>query len=71
MLKQQPELKHLPRAVALFLAGYPEADPGNPEATLLENLPQLPNVMVGIQYCRLSGVHSGCLDVSSGFHVSG
>ena len=49
MLKQQPELKHLPRAVALFLAGYPEADPGNPEATLLENLPQLPNVMVGIQ----------------------
>ena len=60
MLEQQPELKHLPRAVALFLAGYPEADPRNPEATLLENLPQLPNPMVRIRYCRLSGVSIGC-----------
>jgi hypothetical protein len=38
-VQRQPELRQLPRLVALWLAGYPEIDPAHPDETLLENLP--------------------------------
>lgn len=45
-LAAQPELDAFPRSLRLFLAGLPEFDPQQPDATALDELPNTPGCMV-------------------------
>ena len=45
-LGAQPELDRFPRCLRLFLAGLPEFDPRQPDATAVDELPNTPGAMV-------------------------
>lgn len=45
-LALQPELADFPRCLRLFLAGLPEFDARQPDATALDTLPNTPGCMV-------------------------
>ena len=53
LLQQQPELQQLYKAVCLMLAGYPQRDRRDPEATLLARLPKL-------RYSKVSRMSTAC-----------
>ena len=57
-------------AAGLFLAGYPEGS-SQYQGHTLGGLPQLPNIVVCTQYCRLPGEASSCLNVSQSLHTCG